>query len=121
MPLSRITIAICCLSLTLFSSGALSQKDVDRELYPNRSELEELKGNYRSCVMNKGAELVRVSDFDTAVKYAPKACKRHFLEIRRFFFGNPFQLEISNELLASVNEGIEIDLINYLIKVKMGK
>jgi len=121
MSLSKIAITICCLSLSIFSNVALSQQEVDRELYPDRTELEELKGKYRSCVMEKGAQLVKVADFDAAVKYAPKACKRHFLEIRRFFFGNPFQLEISNELLASVNEGIEIDLINYLIKVKMGK
>ncbi|MFT5577280.1 MAG: hypothetical protein ACI9WS_000029 [Paraglaciecola psychrophila] len=120
--LQSVRIAVvCCLSLALFSQLALSQKNAHRELYPDRSELENLKGKYRSCVMKKGAQLILVSDFDTAVKYAPKACKREFLAIRRFFFGNPFQLEISNELLSSVDEGIEIDLINYLIKVMMKK
>ncbi|MFT5694028.1 MAG: hypothetical protein ACI92E_003371 [Oceanicoccus sp.] len=106
----------------LFSTGINSETRNDQEdLHPSRTELERLKTNYRNCVMEKGKALISVSDFDTAMKYAPIACKRNFLEIRRFFFGNPFQMEMSNDLLDSVSAGIEIDLINYLLDFKLKK
>ena len=102
-----------------FSVTALSQNGGGESLYPDHDKLERLKDQYRRCVKKKGADLMSVSDFSTAVKYAPVACRRNYFAIRMFLFGSAFKAEVSHELIASVEAGIEIEMINHLLELAL--
>jgi hypothetical protein len=80
-----------------------------------------MKANYRACVMTKGSGLMAVTDFETAVEYAALACRRSLLQIKRYMLGSAFKVEVVDDLLASVAEGVKIDLVNLLLDEMLDK
>ncbi len=114
----RICLFLCF--VISFPSISWAEDNSDPEsLYPDHTLLEQLKNRYRDCMKKKAADLLLVSDFATAIKFAPIACRRDYFEIRMLFFGRAFKPDMSQELLASVESGIEIDMINYLLEVAL--
>jgi hypothetical protein len=87
------------------------------------AEYDKLKNTYRECVMRKGATFVSVSSVESAIKYAPLACKRELLSIKQFFLSGAFKMNIISQLIESVEQGVEIDLVNlvYAEKLKIQK
>lgn len=111
--MKRAWILIC---LWMLSGLALAQLgDVQPKSLLESEEFGRMKTEYRTCVLNKGKELLRVTRFEVAVEYAPVACRRLLLQIKRFMLGSAFKVEVVDGLLASVAEGVQIDLVNVLI------
>ena len=86
-------------------------------------EFNRMKMVYRLCVLERGSQLMGVTSFETAMEYAPLVCRRGLLQIKRFMLGSAFKVEVTEGLLSSIAEGVEIDLVNALLdeKLKEGK
>jgi hypothetical protein len=84
-------------------------------------EFVRMKSEYRDCVLQKGSELLSVTSFETALRYAPLVCRRGLLQIKRFMLGSAFKVEVADGLLSSVAEGVEIDLANALLQEKLNE
>ncbi|GGF79557.1 hypothetical protein GCM10011338_34880 [Alteromonas lipolytica] len=77
-------------------------------------ELETLRDSYRACVVKKASLYLKVNDIDSTIAHAPLACKRELLSIRQFLLSGAFKVEVVDQLMESVREGIEIDLVNHV-------
>lgn len=75
-------------------------------------EYEALKVAYRDCVINKGTSFIQVNSIDSTIRHAPIACKRELLSIRQFLLSSAFKVDVIDQLMVSVAEGVEIDLVN---------
>lgn len=84
-------------------------------------EYEKLKAAYRICVIEKGRRYATVSEVDSAIKYAPIACKRELLFIKQFLLAGAFQIEVINQLIRSVEDGVNIDLVIQVYDTKLNK
>ena len=106
------------------SLGMVAHADQGIELNPqpflDSDEFQELKAEYQRCVLRRGEQLLDTNDFETAVKYAPTACRRDLLKIKRLMLGSAFKVEVADGLLASIAEGVEIDLVNALLDKQLG-
>jgi len=107
--------------LVLLSLAAATKADEINELnnLTKTPEFEKMKATYEQCVLKKGVKFVKVSTPAEAINYAPIACKRELLVIKRFFLNGAFKTEILNALLESIKEGVEIDLINAVYDEKI--
>jgi hypothetical protein len=102
---------------------ALSEQtiDINPEPFLNSPEFLQMKAEYQSCVLQRGAELTEIGDFELAMTYAPLACRRDLLKIKRMMLGSAFKVEVAEDLLASIAEGVEIDLVNFLLDKKLNR
>lgn len=75
-------------------------------------EYERLKGRYRECVLEKARQYRKVTSIESAIEHAPIACHREFLGIRQFLLSGAFKVEVIDQLMDSVAQGVQIDLIN---------
>jgi len=109
------------LMVFLFCLSSTVQADAINELnnLTKTPEFEKMKATYEQCVLKKGVKFVKVSTPAEAINYAPTACKRELLVIKRFFLSGAFKAEILNALLESIKEGVEIDLINAVYDEKI--
>ena len=106
-----IFISTLFLHTTVYAVGQAGSLDSEGPLIQN------LKKTYRDCVLDKGVLILNIADFETAVQYAPVACKREFLRLEQDFISNTLMPDASRELLRAYEVGIEIDLVNHLISV----
>ena len=90
------------------------------ELLKN-SDFEKTSDKYEQCVFRKGRQLIQIADFETTMKYAPKACTREFLQIKQLLLSIPVDVNIAEILLPSIAESVEIDLVNLLLDLKVPK
>ena len=113
---------VALLSAVLLLQGALALAQ-SGEIQPKpmleSDEFQRMKTQYRDCVLDKGRELMSVTSFETAMQYAPLACRRGLLQIKQFMLGSAFKVEVIDGLLASVAEGVEIDLVRALLAQKL--
>lgn len=113
----RVLLGFCCL-LGLHPLAPLAQPgDQPRPLLESE-EFARAKDLYRECVLEKGVQLLAVNDFDTAMRYAPLVCRRGLLQIKRYMLDSAFKVEVMDGLVASIAEGVEIDLANRLLEVQ---
>ena len=75
-------------------------------------ELGSLRDNYRACVVAKAKLYLKVNSIDSTIAHAPIACKRELLSIRQFLLSGAFKVDVVDQLMDSVREGVEIDLVN---------
>lgn len=78
----------------------------------NTPGFDKMKLKYERCVLTKGVLFAKVSTPTEAITFAPKACKRELLEIKQFFLNSAFKKNVIEGLIASIKEGVEIDLVN---------
>lgn len=106
-------------SLTCFTIQANDQLFPAAHQFTDTSEFQKIKERYSKCTLETALNYSKVTDLDTAFKYAPIACKRDLLQIKKMLIGGPYQMDIINQLVDSVKEGIEIDMVNYVFKEKL--
>ena len=114
---ARKTLLFACVTTLLCLTVQVGAQSLTNELSAVRlatesAEYDELKAVYRECVISKGKDFAKVSSVDSAIRYAPIACKREFLSIRQFLLSGAFRVDVIDELMDSVREGVEIDLVN---------
>ncbi|MFT4807439.1 MAG: hypothetical protein ACI9LX_000758 [Paraglaciecola sp.] len=77
--------------------------------------LTDIKKRYEECVFKRGKELIQISSLRDALEYAPLACRRNLLQTKKYLLDSAFKLEVIDQLVSSIEEGIKIDLANLLI------
>ncbi|EWH12086.1 hypothetical protein DS2_00140 [Catenovulum agarivorans DS-2] len=77
------------------------------------------KEKYTKCVLEKAESFSQVTDIDTAFKYAPIACRRDLLQIKKMLIGGPYKIDVIDQLVDSVQEGVEIDMVNHIFNNKI--
>lgn len=75
-------------------------------------EYDALREKYLQCVTSRGLDYMRVNSIDSAIAHAPIACKRELLSIRQFLLAGAFKVDVIDQLVMSVEQGAEIDLVN---------
>ncbi|MFT5484494.1 MAG: hypothetical protein ACI9GW_003159 [Halieaceae bacterium] len=109
-----IVLLLCC-PVASYSAGMGTQSLLRSE------EFVRLKDLYQKCVLAKGSQMMNAFGFQTAVEYAPIACKRDLLKIKRMMLDSAFKRDVMDGLMASIAEGVEIDLVIALLQEKTGK
>lgn len=111
---SLLTVAGAVCVLTLLSVQVMAQDATSSK--PLQSEaLQKIKADYEQCVFEKGKKLLAHATFTEAVEYAPLACRKLLLQSKKYLLNSAFKVEVTNELVSSIEEGVKIDLVNVLI------
>jgi hypothetical protein len=77
--------------------------------------LQKIKSNYENCVFEKGKLILRHSNFRDAIDFAPLACRKQLLQSKKYLLDSAFKVDVIDELVSSIEEGVRIDLVNKLI------
>ncbi|TPV58307.1 hypothetical protein FJ444_09680 [Aestuariibacter sp. GS-14] len=104
--------AICAGLLLVTASGAIANELSAIKKVSESKELGTLRDNYRACVVAKAKLYLKVNSIDSTIVHAPIACKRELLSIRQFLLSGAFKVDVVDQLMDSVREGVEIDLVN---------
>lgn len=114
IKLSRL--ALFCSAITLMAgvNVATANEYSAIKKVSESKELETLRDNYRECVLAKATLYIKVNSIDSAIAHAPIACKRELLSVRQFLLSGAFKVEVIDQLMDSVREGVEIDLVNHV-------
>lgn len=110
--LSGIAKAALTAMLLIGSSTATANELSGIKKVSESKELGSLRDNYRACVVAKAKLYLKVNSIDSTIAHAPIACKRELLSIRQFLLSGAFKVDVVNQLIDSVREGVEIDLVN---------
>ena len=107
---------LLCSAVTVFSglNMAVANEYSAIKKVSESNELEGLRDKYRECVLAKGTLYLKVNDVNSAIAHAPIACKRELLSVRQFLLSGAFKVEVVDQLMDSVREGVEIDLVNHV-------
>lgn len=101
----------------LLGSSALTFAQESSSSKPLQSdELQKIKINYENCVFEKGKILLAHASFKDAVDFAPLACRKQLLQSKKYLLDSAFKVDVINELVNSIEEGVRIDLVNMLIQ-----
>jgi hypothetical protein len=114
MKLFPIYLSIFVLSMPVFAQDFSQANSMAQS-----AEVEKMKAKYESCVIKKGIAYAKVSTVTEAIKFAPIACKRELLAIKKFFLNSAFKTSIITDLVDSVRAGVEIDLIKKIYSEKL--
>jgi hypothetical protein len=82
----------------------------------NSKELLEIKKKFEDCVIKNGRLLLKKTTFRDAMEYAPLACRKELLQAKKYLLNSAFKIEVIDQLVSSIDEGVTIDLANDLIK-----
>lgn len=102
-------------ALLATSHCALSKDGVSGQPLQSK-ELTDIKKRYEQCVFAKGREILKVSNLRDAIEYAPVACRRDLMQTKKYLLDSAFKVEVIDQLVSSIEEGVKIDLVNLLIK-----
>lgn len=105
--------------LTLNNASANDKTLPPSQQLTDSSAFNQHKEKYTKCVLEKAEAFSQVSDLDTAFKYAPIACRRDLLQIKKMLIGGPYKIEVIDQLVESVQEGVEIDMVNHIFANKI--
>ena len=103
------------LILILGNTSALFANESSNLQKLQGQELTDIKKRYEECVFKRGKELIQISSLRDALEYAPLACRRDLLQTKKYLLDSAFKLEVIDQLVSSIEEGIKIDLANLLI------
>jgi hypothetical protein len=101
-------------ALAVFNSAANQSSNSSGSL--NSAELVKIKKHYEQCVFEKGKLILKKSNLRDAMDFAPLACKKDLLQAKKYFLDRSMKIEVIEQLVDSIEEGIKIDLANELIK-----
>ena len=103
----------------VFSAVSAETLDINPQPFLDSEDFQRMKADYQRCVLKRGSQLMAVEGMEVAMKYAPLACRRDLLRIKRLMLGSAFKVEVADGLLTSIAEGVEIDLVNSLLEQKL--
>lgn len=109
-------LSLFCLSLFMVITQPVLAQDNKSSNSLQSDELQEIKSNYEKCVFDKGRIIMLHSSFKDAIEYAPMACRKQLLKSKKYLLDSAFKVDVINELVSSIEEGVRIDLVNMLIQ-----
>jgi hypothetical protein len=108
--------------LWFFSSAGLAESlDLQPTSLLESKDFNQMKKEYNACVMTRGLQLLDTTDYDNAMKYAPMICRRGLLRVKRLMLESAFKVDVANDLVDSVAEGVQIDLATTLLEAKLAE
>jgi hypothetical protein len=112
--------ALLCAALSVFCISLNAQEGKSSQ--PLQSDaLQKIKNNYENCVFEKGKLILKHSNFRDAIDFAPLACRKQLLQSKKYLLDSAFKVDVIDELVSSIEEGVRIDLVNKLIdEMKQG-
>jgi len=106
--------------LLVLLSAPLMSKELNQGNFNLKTPVfTKMKLKYEKCVLTNGKSFAQVSTPEESIKFAPIACKRELLLIKKFFLNSAFKSEFIQELIASIEEGVEIDLVKVVYNEKL--
>ena len=106
-----LMIVLCFTSFSL-----LANSDSTGSQALNSKELLQIKKTFEECVIKNGRLLLKKTTFRDAMKYAPLACSKDLLQAKKYLLKSAFKLDVIDQLVSSIEEGVTINLANDLIK-----
>lgn len=110
----RLVMFVCVGAFTGFSAAANQDTSPSQPL--NSKELIEIKKIYEKCVFEKGSLILKKSNLRDAMEFAPLACRKNLLQAKKYLLDSAFKIDVIDQLVSSIEEGVKIDLANELIK-----
>ncbi|MDP5031401.1 MAG: hypothetical protein NWQ54_20010 [Paraglaciecola sp.] len=101
---------LLCFSAKLCAEGA---NQTSQSL--NSEELQQIKKKYENCVFENGRIILNTSNLRDAMEYAPMACRKELLQAKKYLLESAFKLDVIDQLVSSIEEGVKIDLAGRLI------
>jgi hypothetical protein len=83
----------------------------------NSKELIEIKKTFEDCVIKNGRLLLKKTTFRDAMEFAPLACRKDLLQAKKYLLNSAFKIDVIDQLVNSIEEGVTINLANDLIKI----
>ncbi|MGB3724940.1 MAG: hypothetical protein WA981_04175 [Glaciecola sp.] len=111
----KLTTLILCFVLAVFASASAHAQDSSSKKPLQSDQLQKIKTNYENCVFSKGKSLLKYASFREAVDFAPLACRKQLLQSKKYLLDSAFKVDVIDELVSSIEEGVRIDLVNMLI------
>ncbi|PCI62804.1 MAG: hypothetical protein COB35_02585 [Gammaproteobacteria bacterium] len=108
-----------CFVILFFSLPIMANEFSQANKLSKTPGFDKIKLTYEKCVLTKGVRFAKVSTLSETIKFAPLACKRELLAIRKFFLHSAFKQAVIIELVDSIRAGVEIDLINTVYKERL--
>lgn len=103
-------------TLSLISLSTLANSDSKSSQPLNSKELVQIKKTFEDCVIKNGRLLLKKTTFRDAMEFAPLACRKDLLQAKKFLLNSAFKIDVIDQLVSSIEEGVTIDLANDLIK-----
>lgn len=99
-------------------SAGLAWANVDSNVSGplHSAEMLSIKKRYETCVIEKGNKIFNKSGLRDAMDFAPLACRKELLRAKKFMLEGAFKIEVIDQLVDSIEQGVKIDLANNLIK-----
>ena len=107
---------LICLACLILSSLSLANEKRQSGDPLSSTELQSIKTTYEACVFLNGSTLLSKTSFRDAMEYAPMACRKELLMAKKFLLDSAFKIEVIDQLVSSIEEGVKIDLAGRLIK-----
>ena len=102
--------------LCFISFSVLASPDSKGSQPLNSKELLEIKKTFEDCVIKNGRLLLKKTTFRDAMEYAPLACRKDLLQAKKYLLNSAFKIDVIDQLVSSIEEGVTINLANDLIK-----
>ncbi|MEP7705043.1 hypothetical protein [Paraglaciecola sp. 25GB23A] len=104
-----LTAILCWSTVALADGGNQTAQTL------NSVELQQIKKKYESCVFDNGQIILAHSSFRDAMEYAPMACRKELLQAKKYLLDSAFKLDVIDQLVSSIEEGVRIDLAGRLV------
>lgn len=106
----------CVMSFNMMLLGHAKAQESKNSQPLQSDQLQKIKTTYENCVFNKGKIILRHSGFRDAIDFAPMACRKQLLQSKKYLLDSAFKVDVIDELVNSIEEGVRIDLVNTLIQ-----
>lgn len=113
--MKSLSLVTSVLAILLLSSHCAAAQEATSSKPLQSEALQKIKADYEKCVFDKGKKILVYAGFTEAVEYAPLACRKLLLQSKKYLLNSAFKVEVTNELVSSIEEGVQIDLVNVLI------
>lgn len=111
----KLTTTAVLFLAALFASATTHAQDSSSKKPLQSDQLQKIKTTYENCVFSKGKSLLKYASFREAVDFAPLACRKQLLQSKKYLLDSAFKVDVIDELVSSIEEGVRIDLVNMLI------
>ena len=129
MTRNKLTFPACravCLLTALAALAVMSSSLQANELgaikrATESKEYDVLREAYKECVVTKGKAFLEVAPVAAVIEHVPIACERELLAVRQFLLAGAFKVEVIDQLIESVAQGVRIDLVNTVYEEALRK
>ena len=113
-------VAVCTLLAAVSTSLQANELGAIKRATESK-EYDVLRESYKECVVTKGKAFLDVAPVAAVIEHVPIACERELLAVRQFLLAGAFKVEVIDQLIESVAQGVRIDLVNTVYEEALRK